>query len=393
MARPDKERLAVLAPATIAARAGFAEDERTGALVPPVQLATTFARDPAYALVGGIDYARDKNPSVVPAEAVLARLEGGAAALVFASGMAAATAVFRAVCRPGDHVIAPAECYFGLRNWVVRFGAELGVEVSIVDATRVEAIGLALQPGRTKVVWLETPANPTWAVTDLAGASAVAAAARAAGALVCVDSTVATPVLSRPLALGADLVMHSATKYLAGHTDVLAGALVCATPEAAWWQAIARHRHDDGACIGPFEAAMLLRGMRTLYLRVERQAATAAAIAARLDAAGVHVLYPGLTSHPQHAVAAAQMRGGYGAMLSIRTGGGAARALEVAGRLRLITRATSLGGVETLIEHRATVEGANSPSPPDLLRVSIGLEDEDDLYADLAQALGVSSSA
>jgi cystathionine gamma-synthase len=376
-----------LAPATIAARGGFPVDDRTGALVPPVQLATTYARHPDYALVGGRDYTRDRNPTPEPAERALAQLEGGADALVFASGMAAATAVFRALCRPGDHVVVPAVGYYALRHWAERFGAELGIGVSIVDATDADAVGAALRPGTTRLVWLETPANPTWAVTDIAR---VAAHAHAAGALVAVDSTCATPVHTQPLALGADVVMHSATKYLAGHGDVLGGALVTRDAGAAWWQAIRRHRHDDGACLGPFEAFLLLRGMRTLYLRVPRQSKTALGLARRLTAnLGVHVLYPGLPAHPHHELAARQMTGGFGGMLSIRTGGGAATALAVASRLTLVTRATSLGGVETLIEHRATVEGANSPSPPDLLRVSVGLEDEDDLYADLAAALSI----
>ena len=384
------------APATIAARVGLPVEPVTGALVPPVQLATTYARDAGYALIGGRDYTRDRNPTVEPVEHALAALEGGAEAIVFASGMAAATAVFRATCRPGDHVVVPEVGYFALRHWVARFGAEHGIAVSVVDATSPEAIASALRPGKTKVLWLESPANPTWVVTDLAAA---AATGRAAGALVCVDSTCATPVHCRPIELGADVVMHSATKYLSGHGDVLAGALVVAAEEtagpatAAAWQAIRRHRHDDGACLGPFEAWLLARGLRTLFLRVERQSATALGLATRLasgDAAGdagIEVLYPGLSSHPQHALAARQMRGGFGGMLSIRTGGGAARALAVCARLRLITRATSLGGVESLIEHRATVEGPATPSPPDLLRVSVGLEDEQDLYDDLVQAL------
>jgi cystathionine gamma-synthase len=377
------------AAATIAARAGFPDEPHTGALVPPIQLATTYARDRDYALIGGRDYTRDRNPTPEPVERTLAQLEGGADALAFASGMAAATAVFRAVCRPGDHVVVPAVGYFALRAWITRFGAELGIDVSIVDATAIDELRGALRPGKTRLLWLESPANPTWGVTDLAAA---AAAGRAAGALVCVDSTCATPVHTRPLALGADVVMHSATKYLGGHGDVLAGALVVGADgvESAAWQAIRRHRHDDGACLGPFEAFLLLRGIRTLYVRVPRQSATALGLARRLAAnLGVDVLYPGLPSHPQHELAARQMHGGFGGMLSIRTGGGAATALGVASRLRLITRATSLGGVETLIEHRATVEGPGSPSPPDLLRISVGLEDEDDLYADLAAALAV----
>ena len=375
-----------LSPATIAARAGCPVEPVTGAIVPPIHVSTTFARDERYDLIeAGRGYVRDQGVTVEIAERTIAGLERGAEALTFASGMAAVTAVFRAVCRRGDHVVAPKICYYGVRDWLSRFGAELGVDVTFVDATSIEEIHEALRPGATRILWLETPANPTWAVTDLAAA---AAAGRAAGALVAVDSTCATPVLTQPLGLGVDVVMHSATKYLGGHSDLLGGVLVTRDPDAPEWQAMRRHRHDDGACLGAFEAWLLVRGLRTLVLRVERQSATALGLARRLAALRkIEVLYPGLPSHPQHAIAVRQMHGGFGGMLSIRTGGGAATALGVAGRLQLFTRATSLGGPESLVEHRATVEGPGSPSPPDLLRLSIGLEDEDDLFADLAQAL------
>jgi cystathionine gamma-synthase len=373
-----------LSPATVAARADFAFEPVTGALVPPIQPATTYARDDAYALRGARDYTRDKNPTPEPVERTLAALEGGADAMAFGSGMAAATAVFRALLRRGDHVVAPEVGYYSLRAWLRRFGDENDIDVTLVDGTRVDRLIEAIRPGRTAIVWLETPANPTWAVTDIEAASI---AAHAAGALVCVDSTCATPVHSRPLALGADIVMHSATKYLNGHGDVLAGMLVTSAIGEPW-QAIRRHRNGDGACLGPFEAWLLQRGMRTLFVRVERQSATALGLARRLEATGVATLYPGLPSHPQHAVAARQMIGGFGGMLSIRTGGGAARAIAVATRLRLFAPATSLGSVDSLVEHRATVEGPSSPVPDDLLRLSIGLEDEVDLWADLERALG-----
>jgi cystathionine gamma-synthase len=292
--------------------------------------------------------------------------------------MAAATSVFRAWLAPGDHAIAPTVGYFALRNWITGFAARWGVRVDFVDTTELAAVRAALTD-KTKLVWLETPANPTWDVTDIA---AVAELAHARGARVAVDSTCATPVHTQPLALGADVVMHSATKYLGGHSDVLAGALVTATLDDAW-AALAQLRHDEGAVLGPFEAWLLLRGMRTLFARVERQSRTALYLAMKLAARGIAVDYPGLPSHPGHAVAVRQMRGGFGGMLSIRV----PKPLDLVKKLRVWTPATSLGGVESLIEHRATVEGPTSPTPPELLRLSVGLEHEDDLFDDLVQAL------
>jgi cystathionine gamma-synthase len=371
-------------PETLAAQALHAIDEATGAIVPPIHLATTFARDADYRLRGP-GYARDESPAPILAERLLAALEGGAAALMFASGMAAATAVFRALCKPGDHVIAPRVGYYALRGWLQRFAARWGVGLDLVDTTDLAAVKSALRPGTTRLVWIETPANPTWELTDL---SAVAALAHAAGALVAVDSTAATPVHTRPLEHGVDLVMHSATKYLGGHSDVLAGALVTAKLDEAWAE-IALLRHDEGACLGPLEAYLLLRGMRTLYARVERSSRSAFWLAERLASLpGLTVRYPGLGSHPQHALAARQMQRGYGSMLSIEVGGaGPEIALAVVKRLRVWVPATSLGGVESLVEHRFSVEGPGTPTPPDLLRLSVGLEHEDDLFEDLRDAL------
>jgi len=294
--------------------------------------------------------------------------------------MPAATATFRALCKPGDHVVAPRVAYYALRNWLARWGARWGVAVDIVDTTDLAAVRAALRP-TTRLVWVETPANPTWDVTDIA---AVADLAHGAGALLAVDSTCATPVHTRPLALGADLVMHAGTKYLAGHSDVLAGMLVTARDTDDTWARLRELRHDEGACLGPFDAYLLLRGLRTLYARVERASRTAHALADRLAALGVTVRYPGLPAHPHHAVAARQMQGGFGAMLSIQV----PDPLAVIARLRVWVPATSLGGVESLIEHRYTVEGPDTPTPPDLLRLSVGLEHEDDLFDDLRQALG-----
>jgi cystathionine gamma-synthase len=291
--------------------------------------------------------------------------------------------VFRALCKPGDRVVAPRVGYFNLRGWLERFCARWGLGLEVVDTTDLDAVGAAVRAG-TRLVWLETPANPTWDVTDIA---AVAQLAHAAGAVLAVDATCATPVHTQPLAHGADLVMHAATKYLAGHSDVLAGMLVTARDDDAW-AAIRLLRHDEGACLGPFEAFLLLRGMRTLFARVERSSTTALHLAERLVALrDVAVLYPGLASHPQHAIAARQMQRGFGSMLSIRVGGGPDVALGVIRRLRLWVPATSLGGVESLVEHRYTVEGPNTPAPPDLLRLSVGLEHADDLFDDLRQAL------
>ncbi len=370
--------------ATMAAQALGWIDERTKALIPPVHFATTFIRDPDNQYRAGYSYGRPTNPTFVPPEELLAELEGGAACLTFASGMAAATAVFLAL-RPGDHVVAPQVMYWGLRNWLKSSAAEWGLAVDFVDASAADALAAAVKPGRTKLVWIETPANPTWAITDIAAAAAIA---HGAGARLAIDSTVATPILTRPIELGVDIVMHSATKYLNGHSDVVAGALVTARHDELW-QRIAAIRTSNGAILGSFEAWLLLRGMRTLHLRVERCCRTAQAIAEhfarhrRVNA----VLYPGLPNHRGHAVAARQMRGGFGGMVSIRVAGGESAAIATAAQVTVWKRATSLGGVESLIEHRASIEGPGSPAPADLLRLSVGIEDPADLIGDLEQAL------
>jgi cystathionine gamma-synthase len=371
-------------PATMAAQALGWVDESTKALIPPLHPSTTFIRDPDNQYRAGYSYGRSTNPTLVQPEALLTRLEGGAACLTFASGMAAATAVFLAL-RPGDHVVAPQVMYWGLRNWLKSSALERGLVVDFVDASAADALAAAVQPGRTKLIWIESPANPTWAITDIAAAAEIA---HGAGARLAIDSTVATPVLTRPIELGADIVMHSATKYLNGHSDVVAGALVAARPDE-FWERIAAIRTGNGAILGSFEAWLLLRGMRTLHLRVERSCRTAQAIAEHF--AGhrriVASLYPGLPDHPGHAVAARQMRGGFGGMLSIRVVGGESAAVAAAARVAVWKRATSLGGVESLVEHRASIEGAGSPAPPDLLRLSVGIEDAADLIGDLEQAL------
>jgi cystathionine gamma-synthase len=373
-----------LAPETIAAQAGDAVDEATGAIVPPVHVATTFIRDPDNQYRKGYSYARPDNATTRQVEQVLARLEGGAACLVVASGMTAATTAFLALERPA-HVVAPQVMYWGLRNWLVNDAPGLGIEATFVDAGDPAAIAGAIRPGRTRLVWIETPANPLWTVTDIAEAARLA---HAAGALLGVDSTVPTPVLTQPIALGADIVMHSATKYLNGHSDVIGGALVFARTGATYERA-ARVRSMLGGILGGFEAALLLRGLRTLHVRVRHQGASAMAMAVHFanHPAVEAVLYPGLAAHPGHAVAARQMQGGFGGMLSVRVKGGERAAIATAANVQVWKRATSLGGVESLIEHRASIEGAGSPCPPDLLRLSVGLEATADLIGDLEQAL------
>ncbi|MCG8356875.1 MAG: PLP-dependent transferase [Kiloniellales bacterium] len=374
-----------LKPETLAAHGLYPGDPVTGAVIPPVQPATTFARDERYALLQeGMSYARDANPTYLPAEGLLARLEGGEAALVFSSGNAAASTVIQSL-EPGDRVVAPKVMYWGLRGRFGDFASRWGLDFALFDAHEPDGLARAIEGGRTRLVWIETPSNPTWDVIDIAAAAALA---HAAGARLAVDSTVATPVLSRPLEHGADLVMHSATKYLNGHSDVVAGALATARRDE-FWQRIETNRAGGGAILGSFEAWLLQRGLRTLYLRVGRACESALAIARHFDGDPrlSAVLYPGLPSHPGHAVAARQMSGGFGGMLSLRVAGGAGPALATAKACRLFLRATSLGGVESLIEHRATIEGPGSPIPEDLLRLSIGIEHPDDLIADLDQAL------
>ena len=371
-------------PSTLAAQAMGWIDDTTKAIVPPIHTATTYVRDPDNAYRSGRAYGRADNPTFDHPESLLNALEGGAGCLTFASGMAAAASVFQAL-KPGDHVIAPQVMYWALRQWLQGFATEWGLAVSLVDAGNPDAIAAAIIPGRTKLIWVETPANPSWVVTDLAAAAALA---HAAGARLAVDSTAATPMLTRPIEHGADIVMHSATKYLNGHSDVVAGALVTAEAED-FWARVKAIRDTGGAILGPFEAWLLLRGMRTLHLRVERACTSAQAIAEHFQTHDkiAAVLYPGLSDHPSHDVAARQMTGGFGGMLSIRVTGGSVAAIAVAAAVQLWKRATSLGGVESLIEHRASIEGPDSPVPPDLLRLSVGIEDPADLIADLTQAL------
>jgi cystathionine gamma-synthase len=378
-------------PESIAAQALGWVDDATRAIAPPIHTSTTFIRDADNQYRSGRIYARDHNPTFDQVEAVLTALEGGHASLLFASGMAAATAVFLSLA-PGDHVLAPKVMYWSLRNWLMTFATQWGLRVDFIDMTDIDAVRQALQPGRTRFVWLETPANPLWSIADI---ESVCELAHAAGASVAVDSTAATPVLTRPLDLGADLVMHSATKYLNGHSDVIAGTLTT-REDSAQWQRVKALRAQLGGVLGPFEAWLLTRGMRTLFPRVRTACASAQKIAEHFTGHPriLEVLYPGLPSCPGHDVAAKQMRGGFGGMLSLRVRAGAdgtvsgeAAAIATAAHVELWKRATSLGGVESLLEHRASIEGAGTPVPADLLRLSVGIEDTGDLIADLENAL------
>jgi cystathionine gamma-synthase len=373
-----------LSPRTLAAQALGRIDESTRAIVPPIHLATTFERDPDNLYRSGYIYGRPDNETVREAEAVIGALEGASATLVFGSGMSAAIALFLSVGL-GAHVVAPTVMYWALRNWLANEAPAFGLDVDFADAEDLPALARAVKPGATKLVWLETPSNPLWGVTDIGGASQIA---HAAGAALAVDSTCATPIFTRPIALGADVVMHSATKYLNGHSDVIAGAL-CFGRDDAFCARARTIRQAHGLILHPFEAFLLTRGLRTLDLRVRAAAGAAMELAGRLSnhAAVSAVLYPGLPHHPGHDVARRQMKGGFGGMLSIRVRGGAEAAIATAARVRLWKRATSLGGVESLIEHRASVEGAGSPCPPDLLRLSAGVEDVEDLWRDIDQAL------
>jgi cystathionine gamma-synthase len=379
-----EEKSSPWSPRTLVAQAMGRVDAVTRAIVAPIHVATTYIRDPDNAYRSGFSYGRPDNQTVREAEEIIAMLEKAPGAMVFSSGMSAATSVFLSLS-PGEHVIAPKIMYWGLRSWLLIDAAHWGLETSFVDPSDLDAVRSAIKPGRTKLIWIETPSNPLWEITDI---NAVATIAHAAGARLAVDSTCASPVLTRPLQHGADIVMHAATKYLNGHSDVIAGALAAAEPDALW-ERIAKFRKSVGTILGPFEAFLLIRGMRTLDLRVRASSMSALSLAIQFKTHPLvaNVLYPGLQDHPGHAIAARQMEGGFGGMLSIRLKGGERVAIATAANVSLWKRATSLGGVESLIEHRASVEGASSPCPTDLLRLSTGIEDPHDLYADLDEAL------
>jgi cystathionine gamma-synthase len=321
--------------------------------------------------------------TVRQAESLIAKLENADEALLFASGMAAATSIFLALEKP-THIVASEVMYWGFRSWLRDIG-RYGHAVTFVDTSNLDLIRASMRPGHTGLVWVETPSNPLWMTTDI---GAVAEIAQAYGAVLCVDSTAATPIITQPLTFGADIVMHSATKYLNGHADVIAGALATAR-RGPLWHKIGETRGQVGNALGGLEAWLLIRGMRTLDVRVRRQSQTAAILAEKLlgHPAVNAVLYPGLERHAGHAVALQQMKGGFGGMLSICIKRGEAAAIGVAASVQLWKRATSFGGVESLIEHRASIEGKGTLCPANLLRLSVGLEDVDQLYADLDRAL------
>lgn len=371
---------------TLAAQALGHVDPVTKAVVLPIHVSTTYIRDEDNSYSSGYVYGRPDNATIREAEAVLAMLEEAeAGALLFSSGMAAATAVFQAL-DPGDHVVASKVMYWALRNWLMTEALRWGLKVDFVETDDSDALAKAVVPGRTKLVWIETPSNPLWTITDIAAAGDIA---HRAGARLAVDSTTASPFHTRPLALGADIVMHAATKILNGHSDVVAGALAGAKADD-FWNRVTSIRKMQGAILGPFEAYLLMRGLRTFPLRAAAQAKSAMALAERLTSHPrvARVLYPGLPQHPGHDIAARQMENGFGYMMSIQVTAGEAGAIETAARVKLWKRATSLGGVESLIEHRASIEGPGTPCPPDLLRLSTGIEDPDDLFQDLDAALG-----
>ncbi len=367
---------------TVAVHAGGEPDAATGAVTPPIHLATTFQHGPAGERIAGYEYQREGNPTQARLEAALAALEGGESALSFASGMAAMSGLLESLA-PGSHVLVPTDCYTGLRLLANEFLPARNIAVDFVDMTDVDAVRAAIRP-ETRLIWIETPSNPLLRITDIA---TVATIARDQDALLVCDNTFATPILQRPLALGADVVMHSTTKYFGGHSDVLGGALVFARRDD-FHDKVAHRRHITGAVLAPFSAWLTLRGCRSLPARMAWHCRNARAVAAFLaDHPSVErVNYPGLDSHAGHATAARQMSD-FGGMLSVEMRGGRDAALRVAGAVRVFINATSLGGAESLIEHRASVEGANPTSPQNLLRLSVGLEDPADLIADLDQAL------
>lgn len=387
--------------ATRAIHAGQDPDPLTGAVVPAIYQVSTYKQDGVGGLRNGYEYSRSGNPTRHALEAALAAAEGGDAAFAFSSGLAAEDTLLRAVLRPGDHVVLGDDAYGGTYRLIARVFGPWGVEHTAVDLSDPEAVAAAIEPGRTKVVWTETPTNPLLGVVDVA---ALSAQARAAGAVLVVDNTFATPYLQQPLSLGADVVVHSTTKYVGGHSDVVGGALVVAdgaqlpvglegpTGSTRIADAVAFHQNSSGAVAGPFDSWLTLRGLKTLAVRMDRHCENALAVARFLEEHPrvEQVVYPGLESHPQHELAARQMRA-FGGMVSVRTGS-VESALRLCERTQVFTLAESLGGVESLIEHPArmthgSVAGTALEVPEDLVRLSVGIEDVEDLLADLEQAL------
>lgn len=374
-----------LRPETVAAHALEACDPATGAVVPPLIASTTFARDADYGLRLPVSYQRNGHPTLWQAERTIAALEKGAEAQLFSSGMAALVALVETVPQ-GAHVVMPEIVYYGSRDWLKRQESKGRLRLATFKAGEAGGLERAIAAGQTNLVWIETPANPTWDVIDIAETARLA---HEGGAILCVDSTAAAAVTTHPLTLGADIVFHSATKYLNGHSDVLAGALVTKERDPRWNE-IKTLRTQHGSLLAPFESWLLIRGLRTLFLRFRQASANALSLARHFDShPGLEaVLYPGLQSHPGHEIARRQMTDGFGGMMSLLVRGSLADTTAVLKRLRVFTPATSLGGVESLAEHRKLIESPDSPVPDNLLRLSVGIEAVDDLIADLEQALG-----
>ncbi len=377
---------------TRAIHAGQEPDPTTGAVVPPIYQVSTYKQDGVGGLRGGYEYSRSANPTRAALEACLAELEApgvaSAVGLAFASGLAAEDAIIRTVCRPGDHVVIPDDAYGGTYRLFAKVAAPWGVAHSAAPVADPQAVARAIVPGRTRIVWLETPTNPLLNIGDIA---ALAEVAHAADALLVVDSTFASPYLQQPLALGADIVVHSTTKYLGGHSDVVGGALVTTDPELG--QQLRFHQNAMGAVAGPFDSWLVLRGIKTLGVRMDRHCANARAVVDLLinHPAVTEVRWPGLAMHPGHEVAARQMRD-FGGMVSFRVRGGEQHAVDVCARTQVFTLGESLGGVESLIEHpgrmtHASAAGSPLEVPGDLIRLSVGIETQADLLADLEQAL------
>jgi cystathionine gamma-synthase len=374
---------------TRAIHAGQEPDPQTGAVVPPVYQVSTYAQDGVGGLRGGYEYSRSGNPTRTALEECLASLEGGARGLAFASGLAAEDTLLRTVMAPGTHAIIGNDAYGGTYRIFAKVAEPWGVEHTPVDLTDLDAVRRAVRPGQTRIIWAETPTNPLLTVVDIA---ALAEIAHEAGALLVVDNTFASPYLQQPLALGADVVVHSTTKYLGGHSDVIGGGLVVADPELG--DRLAYHQNAMGSVPGPWDSWLVLRGIKTLGVRMDRHCTNAKAIVELLAShpAVTEVYYPGLPGHRGHDVAARQMRD-FGGMVSFRVAGGEQEAVDLCGRTRVFTLGESLGGVESLIEHpgrmtHASAAGSALEVPVDLVRLSVGIESIDDLVADLKQALG-----
>ena len=374
---------------TLAIHAGQEPDPTTGAVVPPIYQTSTYAQDGVGGLRNGYEYSRSANPTRTALEECLAALEGGTRALAFSAGMAAEDCLLRTICQPGDHVLIPHDAYGGTYRLFDKVLTRWNVSYRPVPVSDPKAVRQALKDQPARVVWVETPTNPLLSIVDI---TAMAELCADAGALLVVDNTFASPYLQNPLALGADAVVHSTTKYLGGHSDVVGGAIVVADPELG--ERLAFLQNATGAVAGPFDAWLTLRGIKTLAVRMDRHSQNARRVADMLAAhprvAGV--LYPGLPQHPGHEIAAKQMRG-FGGMVSVRLRGGEAEAVAVCGRTKVFTLGESLGGVETLIEHparmtHASVTGSPLEVPGDLIRLSVGIESAEDLLEDLRSALG-----